>query len=176
MILINPFTRQVLINANPRGDNQYINPDGPSQKPVRTAKHLVKRLTAGVLGPVSADRVAGFALPDDSLVGGLGKVHEELIREDPEKFGMDRGDMPKDPVAKAISKGAIRFRGVSIELDSNRHSPGKIGMMISSGKLPSTAEGHVYIDSADFNGAAHVDELLMAKSWRHLAYGKKRLR
>ena len=33
-MLVNPLTRQVL-NANPKGDNQYVNPDGPAKDPIR---------------------------------------------------------------------------------------------------------------------------------------------
>lgn len=56
-MLVNPLTRQVL-NANPKGDNQYSNPDGPSRpRPIKDkfyktlrsteSKRLAKRIVEG---------------------------------------------------------------------------------------------------------------------------------
>lgn len=188
MLLLNPFTRQVL-NANPRGDNQYVNPDGPSQGIRRFNK--IRHMESSKRPKSVSDEfgrnlhsVAGFVMPDGTILD-VDDEHAEAVFSHPTEFGLTQEDLPKirgmfeapdDPVTKAVAKGAIRFRGNAVELNSKIHTPGKLGILIARDKIPISSDGTVYIDSEDFGGSSTMDELLMAKSWRHLDYQKKRLR
>lgn len=81
MIIANPFTGQVL-NANPEGHNQYVNPDGPSRK--RAFFDIMRK--HGLNVPGAWDSVDGF--DEDATVRTAHKIEGNkhlYVRRNPEE-------------------------------------------------------------------------------------------
>ena len=120
-----------------------------------------------------SDGRSGFVLSDGSLVDLEGGYHEDLVGDYPVEFGLSKDEAD---VSSAVRKGAIRFRdgGSNIELDSNRYSPRQVADLILEEKIPASTDREVTLDSGHFVGSTDIEELLEAKSWKHLQSLKNR--
>lgn len=123
MMLINPLTRQVL-NANPNGDNQYVNPDGPSRRLIR----MIGTRGIGKLPPVKSGHVRFYhgirrnplgKIEQEGLKTGaeLGTTHENA----PVVFGLTSphfdfgdttvvGEVPESEIIRAAGSSEVRVK------------------------------------------------------------------
>jgi hypothetical protein len=87
MIIANPFTGQVL-NANPEGHNQYVNPDGPGN--YRKLSRLIDKLRTTHY----EDPSTGELKKVKSRSVGLGSLSREaLLRLAGDEYGIETDDM-----------------------------------------------------------------------------------
>lgn len=136
MMLVNPFTGLV-INANPRGDNQYSNPDGPSSLKKSWVSPKGRR---PILVP-------------------LGERHAST----PE--GQHNIDSEGDPIQDMFDSGYIRMNSSPevTALEFRDYSPGEIIGLIEKGVIPRSKK--YVIDSENYMGEVSLSDLFRKFSW-----------
>jgi hypothetical protein len=192
MMIVNPFTRQVL-NANPEGHNQYVNPDGLSSRGSRTLPtKILPRLRDFEETSYSEGfgNYGGWILPSGDLVDAPGD-HGESILETPTDFGIhqktknlrDLGykkkrfdqlvSLAEAAKKRAISTGSIRvgLSGSDAYVEAGDVPISKILDYIEAGKIPKGAS--YFIDTPDYQGHASLEDLYSSKSLKHLARKKQ---
>jgi hypothetical protein len=192
MILANPFTGMV-INANPEGCNQHTGPDceGVSRKKI-DYKERFSDVPEGSPWIKGSDGRMAWIMPDEKILPA-DLAHLETAYEHPELF-----DLPSDVrsyvhgspdpdalmgplIDKIMKKKLIRVidsdRETSIEV-GGLLPPDKVVDLIMRDKLPRRKKYTLDVRDQDSESIVYgefgLDELMDARSWKHLNAMKNR--